>query len=371
MRMTNFRHGCDSARQPLFSGSWVLPRRRSCSLSPPSARADVTWNVQSGDWSSGGNWSGGGVPAPNSNADIYNGGTATISQVGEVCNTLSLGNTAGSGTIQMNGGYLKVGNIGMGTVYVGYSGAGNFNQSGGTFNYNTYGDFVYLGYNPGSSGTYNLNGTGSFLSDFEYVGYSGTGTVTQSAGTSTISYGTYYGILALGDNPGSSGTYNLNGTGQLSAQIEDVGYNSAAGVVPTDRRRQYGRPAHHRQQRPLSLQRRHAPTQRRREQRRRFRRRQRRRHAHRQRHHRPLRQFAERRLDEREPRGRLAADRSRRIRSNHGLRQSQRRLFEHHPCGGDPARAAGRSGLRRLRLDQRSGELPRNDHRRRQRLDRT
>ncbi len=230
MRMTNFRHGCDSARQPTILRLMGFAAAAVLLLSPPSARADVTWNVQSGDWSSGGNWSGGGVPAPNSNADIYNGGTATISQVGEVCNTLSLGNTAGSGTIQMNGGYLKVGNIGMGSVYVGYSGAGNFNQSGGTFNYNTYGDEVYLGYNPGSSGTYNLNGTGSFFAYDLWVGYSGTGTVTQSAGTSTISYGTYYGILALGNNPGSSGTYNLNGTGQLSAQIEDVGYNSTTGV---------------------------------------------------------------------------------------------------------------------------------------------
>ena len=67
-------------------------------LSSSPARADITWTLTTtGDWSSGGNWSGGVVPTATDNADILNGGTATISQTGDVCNILSLGNTAGSG----------------------------------------------------------------------------------------------------------------------------------------------------------------------------------------------------------------------------------------------------------------------------------
>ena len=46
----------------------------------------------------------------------------------------------------------------------------------------------------------------SSAAGYEYVGYSGTGTVTQTGGTNTV--GT---ALVLGQNPGSVGTYNLLG----------------------------------------------------------------------------------------------------------------------------------------------------------------
>ena len=47
-------------------------------LSSSAARADTYWNVTSGDWSSAGNWTSG-LPTSSNNADIYNGGTVTIS----------------------------------------------------------------------------------------------------------------------------------------------------------------------------------------------------------------------------------------------------------------------------------------------------
>ena len=123
-------------------------------LSSPPARADTRGRYEIGDWSSAGNWSGG-LPTSSTNADIFNGGTATITTTGDVCGSLSLGNTSGSGTIQMTGGSFTV----NGSAFVGYSGTGNFTQSGGT---NTISSDLDLGYKLGSSGTYNLSGTGQF-----------------------------------------------------------------------------------------------------------------------------------------------------------------------------------------------------------------
>ena len=99
-------------------------------LSSPPARADDTWTLSAaatGDWSIAGNWSGG-VPTASSTADIFDGGTATVTTTGDVCNTLSLGSTTGAGSIQMTGGGLTVSN----SAFVGYSGTGYFSQSGGT-----------------------------------------------------------------------------------------------------------------------------------------------------------------------------------------------------------------------------------------------
>ena len=86
---------------------------------------------------------------------------------------------------------------------VGLSGTGTFTQSGGINNCG----YLILGYNAGGSGTYNLSGTG-YLSAAGYRerGLSGTGTFTQSGGTNNCG-----ASLNLGYNPGSSGTYNLNG----------------------------------------------------------------------------------------------------------------------------------------------------------------
>ena len=151
-------------------------------LASPSARADVTWTLTTtGDWSAATNWSGGAVPTSTDNADIYNGGTATITQTGEVCDNLSLGSTAGSGAINMTDGNLFV--TFPGSVFVGYSGTGAFTQSGGTSS----SWHLCVGYNAGSSGIYSLSGTGQLSTvGEEYIGCSGTGTFTQSSGTNNV-----------------------------------------------------------------------------------------------------------------------------------------------------------------------------------------
>ena len=81
---------------------------------------------------------------------------------------------------------------------------------------------MYLGYRTTGTGSYNLSGTGSLSSYWQYIGYSGTGTFSQSGGTNSATY------LQLGVNAGATGTYNLGG-GQLLASNESVG-NSGTGA---------------------------------------------------------------------------------------------------------------------------------------------
>ncbi len=167
-------------------------------------RADVTWTLpagQAGDWSAASNW-GGAVPTIFDIAYVSNGGTVNVTQLGEICYTLSLGSSAGNGTIQMTGGSLSA----YLYEYVGDSGMGSFTQSGGTNGGANFG--VYLGNNAGSSGGYSLSGTGLLSSWTQIVGYSGDGTFTQTGGTNSGAF------LTLGNNIGSTGTYNLSGNGQ-------------------------------------------------------------------------------------------------------------------------------------------------------------
>ena len=227
------------------------------------AHGQDTWTLSSslsGDWSDGGNWSAG-VPTSSSTAYINYGGTANITTSGDVCGTLSLGSSAGSGAVQMTGGwlaanvseyvgdsgkgaftqssgtntisnfYLNVGNVASGsgsyslsggqlwarTENVGNSGAGVLAQSGGT---NNLFDYLYLATNASSSGIYNLSGSGNLSSAGQYVGYSGTGSFAQSGGINNIQYN-----LNLAFNAGSSGSYNLSDGGSLADNSEIVGYS--------------------------------------------------------------------------------------------------------------------------------------------------
>ena len=179
-------------------------------------RADVIWTLpagQSGDWSTALNW-GGAVPGSSDNALIINGGTANITTIdASVCYNLYLGdpNSANSGGVQMSGGGLSLAN-----ELIGNTGPGTFIQSGGV---NSIGYSLYLAVNPGSSGAYNLSGGGQLSALTDYVGVSGSGTFTQSGGINTVVYSPYAAVntstLYLGYNPGSSGTYNLGGSGVL------------------------------------------------------------------------------------------------------------------------------------------------------------
>ncbi len=169
----------------------------------PQANGQVYWTLspsQTGDWSSGLNWSGSNAPTMSDYAYIDNGGTAAISVSDTaVCEFLYLGfSGTDSGTIQMPGGSLAT----YYNEFVGNNGVGVFMQSGGTNGTTSFGS-VLLGCNSGSSGSYSLSGTGVLSSPGVIVGLSGSGAFTQTGGVESS------GTLAIGSGPGSSGSYSL------------------------------------------------------------------------------------------------------------------------------------------------------------------
>ncbi len=136
-------------------------------------------------------------------------------------NAIFLGNNPGS-----SGNYI-LGGSGLLTAYseyVGYYGNGTFTHSGGTNNVNSAYDQLTLGLYAGSSGNYILGGSGLLTAYREYVGYYGNGTFTQSGGTNNVSNASFYG-LCLGSGSASGGSYNLSGSGLLSAYTEYVGFS--------------------------------------------------------------------------------------------------------------------------------------------------
>ncbi|MBI4938620.1 MAG: PEP-CTERM sorting domain-containing protein [Nitrosomonadales bacterium] len=138
-------------------------------------------------------------------------GTNTVS------GNLYLGyNSGGNGTYNLGGISLTSGMLSGNFEYVGYSGTGVFNQTRGT---NTVSTALYIGTNSGSDGTYNLS-AGTLSAASEYIGTfsSSTGAFNQSGGTNTVSADLFLGYLG-----GSSGTYTLSGTGNLSASSEFIG----------------------------------------------------------------------------------------------------------------------------------------------------
>ena len=104
-------------------------------------------------------------------------------------------------------------------------------QTGGT---NTVTGGLYLGNSSSGSGTYNLGGSGNLSAKTEYVGYSGSGAFTQTGGTNTVSLlsisGTGSFTQSGGTNAvsqlsiGSSGSYQLaGGTLQVNGRVVNQG----------------------------------------------------------------------------------------------------------------------------------------------------
>lgn len=89
------------------------------------------------------------------------------------------------------------------------------------------GDAALVGYaSYGGNVTASLT-SGSFVADYQYIGYSGyTGTVNHSAGSNTANY-----YLVLGVAAGITGTYNLSGTGTLTANWETIGDDGIGSFV--------------------------------------------------------------------------------------------------------------------------------------------
>ena len=120
----------------------------------------AVWQVSTGDWSVTGNWNGGIPVVGDGAAVIDNGGTASVTQPGEGCRSLLIGQS-NLGAVQMTGGGLSVGYEYIGNA----SRTGNFTQSGGNHETGVLGNGIeggdlVLGAAAGSTGNYVLTGSG-------------------------------------------------------------------------------------------------------------------------------------------------------------------------------------------------------------------
>jgi hypothetical protein len=165
-----------------------------------------------------------GFPDAANDADISNGGTPRL-RGGVTLTRLYLGKLPGqAGNLEFAGDGPPPANVT--DAFVGYQGAGTVNQSsasGRTVRLNV--THLYLGYAPTGVGAYNYSDTfsqqnaPSLVPANTYVGYNGTGAFSHT--------GAYLGTtLYVGYNPGSSGTF----TGSSGARLEGdqyVGYGGA------------------------------------------------------------------------------------------------------------------------------------------------
>ena len=120
-----------------------------------------------------------------------------------------------TGTYILSGGTLNACMAGS-DCYVGAMGSGTVTQSGNSvanFQANaTDSSALYIGFEQGGVGHYNLAGTATLHAyDQEEIGYAGSGTFTQTGGTHTVDQ-----TLTIADLSGSVGTYSLQ-VGTLNA----------------------------------------------------------------------------------------------------------------------------------------------------------
>lgn len=189
----------------------------SSSLASSLNAAYLFWSGAIGDWSDSSNWSGT-EPTAQDYASITNTGIAMITQSGEACRSLGVGGNPGydmQGMVIMTHGSLNTSSLSMGS-----SGQGYFKQSGGLVSGSSgYISDSYLGGSTGAYGEYNLTG-GELNSSREYIGYSGVGVFNQSGGKNVAP------IIYIGEKTNSSGQYNLSGTGQLTTNDLYIGSGS-------------------------------------------------------------------------------------------------------------------------------------------------
>jgi len=195
------------------------------------------WADGTGNWNVPGNWSPAALPASGEAVNIaFSDGVArTVTynvaapSLGTVSVDLTGAGTAAS-TLSLPNSFNLTEN---GLLIGGYNGSaqtagrGAMNQAGGTVTMASGWDFV-VGHGAGSTGVYTQSGGSVVANQSEYIGLSGNGTFNQSGGTNTIA--TTSGFFYLGTNAGSTGTYNLSGTGALVSNIHEYIGGSGTGV---------------------------------------------------------------------------------------------------------------------------------------------
>ena len=146
-----------------------------------------------------------------------------------------------TGVLTTNGpaSLLASGSLAAGSHSIGCSGTGTFRQMGGSYQVS---HTLTIGCNPGDVGTYELGGTGSMAisgnggSTYAFVGYSGSGAFTQTGGSVYMDPSTEGMFLAF--NAGSSGVYNLDGgmltLPRLSGGSGNSAFNFGGGTLCAD-----------------------------------------------------------------------------------------------------------------------------------------
>ena len=212
---------------------------------------DYQFNVPSGDWQTGTNWSPNGFPSSPDSANVNAGRSVTIDALtgnigtsGDRLDNIGAGGNqqgavAGNGTISQSGSTVMTDWARFGR---GAANTGTFNLSGGTFDANR----LYVGgENDNATGFLNMSGgTLAVNTDFR-VGHSQQG--GTSRGTFTLSNGTINssGIsMVMGHRAGGSGTalgtFGMTGgtanLGSLQAGLGAQGYgtlNMGGGTINT------------------------------------------------------------------------------------------------------------------------------------------
>jgi len=187
---------------------------------------DTYWQVSSGNWGTGSNWTGG-EPYSSDMAYINNGGTAMIYNDGDnqIQRDLYVGYNPGS-----NGLYIMwavtsnlMGGFAVKCTTIGNYGTGVFKHYNGT---HTVRGNLKVGAEYGSDGSYEFY-DGNLSTDSEYIGYSGEGSFIQYGGIHEVnSPEPNYGDLYIGFTPDGNGTYELRG-GRLFAENEYIGYEGS------------------------------------------------------------------------------------------------------------------------------------------------
>jgi len=119
-------------------------------------------------------------------------------------------------------------------LYVGRTGKGSVVQDSGTTVLKRQ---VYLGYEAGGNGTYELSGTGALSSYNQAIGFGGTGVFKQSGGTNQTSQVPTHSepaySICLGHQTTGNGTYELSG-GSVTAARTVVGRQGTGGFVQSN-----------------------------------------------------------------------------------------------------------------------------------------
>ena len=184
-------------------------------LSAPAQAQSIWISPFAGNWTNPTNWSPGFEPTAADDAVNNRGSTMLVTTSGDTANSLTLGQSVGSGgTLAISAGGVLTTN---GSNVIGLFGAGTLNLSaGGDFNFGT---GLVLGSGATGSGTVTIDGAGSrlFGTGSVIVGLQSVGTLAVQNGGTLSDFGGFVGNLA-----GSQGTVTVSGVGSTWTNTDTI-----------------------------------------------------------------------------------------------------------------------------------------------------